>query len=88
VKLTDLSGWQRIKRKVCLSGGSYTWPDGYLELDIDDKAGVRRDDAEEVKDLLLDRHISREAARERFWLKVAVPCFAVVALIYWFTHSN
>ena len=34
------SPWQRVRRRVSLWERSYEHPDGYLELDIDEKAGV------------------------------------------------
>lgn len=40
--------WQRIKRRICLWGGAYVHPDGHLELDFDEKAGIRKDDDEHV----------------------------------------
>jgi hypothetical protein len=36
----NLSWGQRIKRRIWLLGGSYTHPDGTLELDFDKKASI------------------------------------------------
>jgi hypothetical protein len=86
MKLADLTAWQRIKRGVSLWGGSYTWPDGYIELDIDSAAGVRRDDDSEVRDLLLDRYIARKSASERRWLMISIPTLLLATLAYLVMH--
>jgi hypothetical protein len=49
-----LSPWQRIKRRVSLLGGSYTHPDGHIELDFEVPAGIDgRNDSEEVQEAKL-----------------------------------
>jgi hypothetical protein len=49
-----LSPWQRIKRRVSLLGGSYTHPDGHIELDFEAPAGIdSRNDSEEVQEAKL-----------------------------------
>ena len=47
----NLSPLQRIKRRIWLLKGSYTHPDGTIELDIDEKAGIDPtvDDEETVR---------------------------------------
>ena len=67
----NISRWQRVKRRVALWGGQYTWPDGYLELDIDAKAGVHRDDPTDVKMEKLNRYGEKEGRREKFYGRIA-----------------
>jgi hypothetical protein len=64
-----------------LWGGSYEHPDGDLELDIDEKAGVDPRDDQHVKDAKLDAYIKREAVKELKgrWLFYG---FVAAALIY------
>ncbi len=45
-----LTPWQRVRRRVSLLGGSYVHPDGSIELDVDEKAGVNPGDSDEVED--------------------------------------
>jgi hypothetical protein len=45
-----LSFSQRIKRRVSLWGGSYNHPDGHIELDFDEPAGIDgRTDSEKAQ---------------------------------------
>jgi len=61
----NLTLLQRLKRRVCLWGGSYTHPDGTIELDVDEKAGVDPTlDSEEVTEKKLYRWLKSEAVRE------------------------
>jgi len=39
-RLSELTGGQRIWRRIALLGGSYTWPDGTIELDFEEPAGI------------------------------------------------
>lgn len=53
--LRHLSPWQRVRRKVSLWGGSYTHPDGHIELDFEGPAGIDgRHDSQEVQEARLD----------------------------------
>jgi hypothetical protein len=64
----QLSLGQRIKRRIWLLKGSYTHPDGTIELDFDEKAGIDPTrDSEEVQDRKLDAWHKREASRQRWW---------------------
>jgi hypothetical protein len=46
----SLSWSQRIKRRISLWGGSYTHPDGHIELDFEGPAGINgRSDSEKVQ---------------------------------------
>jgi hypothetical protein len=76
-----LNPWQRVKRRVSLWGGSYEHPDGDIELDIDEKAGVDPRDDEHVKEAKLDAYIKREALKEFKGLYFFYGALAV-ALIY------
>lgn len=69
-----LSFFQHIHRRIALLGGSYTHPDGTIELDIDEKAGVdpTRDCPEASKEKLY-RWIAEESAREAKFYAVAWP---------------
>jgi hypothetical protein len=52
-----LSAWQRVKRRISLLGGSYTHPDGTIELDFEEKAGIDPTvDSSEVQKAMLDRY--------------------------------
>jgi hypothetical protein len=44
--------------------GAYTHPDGDIELDIDEKAGVDPRDSEAVKEAKLDAYIKQEGIKE------------------------
>ena len=48
--LSHLSLWQRLKRRLSLLGGSYTHPDGLIELDFEGPAGIdSRNDSDELQ---------------------------------------
>ncbi len=55
---------------MALGGGSYTWPDGYIELDFEASAGVNRNDPENVKEEKLENYLKRAAKREKAWLRI------------------
>lgn len=50
---------------MALGGGSYTWPDGYIEFDFEASAGVHRNDPEKVKEEKLEKYWKRAARREK-----------------------
>jgi hypothetical protein len=53
--------WQRIRRRIGLLGGSYQHPDGTIELDFDEKAGVDpTSDSDEARDAKLRRYFGRQ----------------------------
>jgi hypothetical protein len=53
---------QRIRRRIALLGGSYTHPDGSIELDFEAKAGVDHyRDSEDEKAVKVDRKARKEA---------------------------
>jgi hypothetical protein len=60
-----LSGWQRLKRRVSLLGGSYTHPDGYIELDFDAAAGIERNDSQADQDSKLARYHARQRQKQK-----------------------
>ena len=63
-----LSLLQRIKRRIWLLKGSYTHPDGTIELDIDEKAGVDPTvDSEETINRKFDAWGKREAGKNDRW---------------------
>jgi hypothetical protein len=62
-----LTPWQRVKRRVSLWGGSYEHPDGYIELDIDEKAGVNPGDSQDVEDAKIKAHLQRQGIKELKW---------------------
>lgn len=58
--------WQRIKRRISLSGGSYTHPDGTIELDFEASAGIDPfRDSEAVQELKLRRYYEKQRKNER-----------------------
>lgn len=64
--MTNLTLLQRIHRRFALLGGSYTHPDGSIELDFEATAGVDHyRDSEEVKEAKVERKWQREAKQTR-----------------------
>ena len=62
----NMSRWQRIKRRFSLMGGSYVHPDGTLELDFDEKAGIDRAvDSEDVQWDKLRRYEIEQRRQQR-----------------------
>ena len=59
-----LTPWQRVKHRL-MWGGSYTHPDGYIEMDFDGVAGINRDDSEWERDAKFRVYQRRQAIRER-----------------------
>jgi hypothetical protein len=62
-----LTPWQRVKRRVSLWGGSYVHPDGDIELDIDEKAGVNPGDSQVVADAKINAYLQRQGIKELKW---------------------
>jgi hypothetical protein len=63
-----LSLSQRIKRRISLWGGSYEHPDGHIELDFEEPAGIdSRTDSEKVQ---LEKLVAYEARQNINTLKV------------------
>jgi hypothetical protein len=60
-----LTLWQRIRRRIALMGGSYTHPDGKIELDFEEPAGIGPDDSEDEGRRKLIEHEQRRATMER-----------------------
>ena len=57
----NLTFFQRIKRRFGLWGGSYKHPDGTIELDFDEKAGIDPTvDSQEVQDEKFDRYMKQQ----------------------------
>jgi hypothetical protein len=65
----NLSLWQVIKRRFCLfSHGSYTHPDGLIEGDFHDKAGIHIYlDEQSVQDEKLKQYYQAKNKSEQFW---------------------
>ena len=61
----ELSRWQRIKRRFSLLGGGYIHPDGYIELDFHEAAGITRHDNSEECAAKLARYEDWQATRRR-----------------------
>lgn len=75
---------QRLKRRVFLLGGSYTHPDGTIELDIDEKAGVDPTlDTEEATEKKLSGWIKSEAVREDRWKHFLAGLIIGGLAVYW-----
>jgi hypothetical protein len=65
----NLSSWQSIKRRFCLfSYGSYRHPDGLIEGDFHDKAGIHIYlDEQSVQDEKLKQYYQVKNKSEQFW---------------------
>ena len=65
----SLSTWQTIKRRFCLfSYGSYEHPNGLIEADFHDKAGVHIYlDELSVQDEKLKQYFQAKNKSEQFW---------------------
>jgi len=72
---------QRIMRRLKLLGGSYTHPDGFIELDFEVEAGIDRNDSEAIKELKLTKHYAKQASRKKTIGAglVGIACYMVVA---------
>lgn len=70
-----LSFSQKIKRQLALLGGSYTHPDGYIELDFDAAARITRGDSTAEQFEKIDALARREASRARFLQRVMGAAF-------------
>jgi hypothetical protein len=81
----NLSFGQRVKRRIWLTFAShYYHPDGTLELDIDEKAGIDPTrDREETQDAKLNAWGKREAARSQWWSGFMVGALVAGTLVYW-----
>lgn len=78
-----LSPWQRLVRKWKLMGGSYTHPDGHIELDFEEPAGITRFDDEETQTRKLVAYEQRQAAGwKNYWYFLAGAAFVYVLLKY------
>jgi hypothetical protein len=61
-----LSRWERIKRRFKLLGGSYTHPDGLIELDFEEPAGINPFvDSEEVQQQKLVAYETRKNVKSQ-----------------------
>lgn len=65
----NLTFFQRIKRRFGLWGGSYKHPDGTIELDFDEKAGIDPTaDSQEVQDQKLSRYLKHQYHDGTRWI--------------------
>jgi hypothetical protein len=62
-----LTPWQRLRRRVSLLGGAYEHPDGYIELDTDEKAGINPGDDEKVQDAKLKAWNQQQGIKDLKW---------------------
>lgn len=84
-RLASLSTGQRVKRRLKLLGGSYTWPDGMIELDFEEPAGIDPwDDDQQTQERKLDRYGAGGARRSR---QGAGVFFAAAAVLF-ATHAG
>lgn len=80
----NLSFGQRIKRRLWLLKGSYTHPDGTIELDFDEKAGIDPTrDSQEVQDAKFDAWGKREAVKSNWWNGFVVGAMVGAVAVYW-----
>jgi hypothetical protein len=75
-----LTPWQPVKRRVSLWGGSYVHPDGDIELDIDEKAGVNPGDSQVVADAKINAYLQRQGIKELKWQWFFLDSFALPCL--------
>ncbi|QJR17585.1 hypothetical protein [Pelagibacterium halotolerans] len=80
-----LSAMQYIKRWFLTRfWGSYTHPDGTIELDIDYRAGIDPTvDDEETQDRKFDRWNRAQALRELKWQWFTIGAFVGGAVVWW-----
>ena len=79
-----LSLYQRIKRRISLLKGSYTHPDGTIELDFDEKAGIDPTvDDDETAGRKFDLWNRRERMREDRWRWFVAGAFVGGSIVYW-----
>ncbi len=82
-----LSLLQRIKRRIWLLNGSYTHPDGTIELDIDAQAGIDPTmDDEETINRKFDAWNKREHIRQIRWQWFVKGILVGAAAVYWWLH--
>ncbi len=80
----DLSPLQRIKRRIWLLKGSYTHPDGTIELDIDEKAGIDPTvDDEETQNRKFQEWNRRNSLKELRWQWFFYGAVVSGAIVYW-----
>lgn len=81
---SHLSPCQRVKRRVSLLGGSYTHPDGHIELDFEAPAGIDgRNDSDELQRLKLASYERRQAASAaKVWAFIIGVIVGAMAIHY------
>ena len=83
----NLTFWQRIKRRISLWGGSYTHPNGTIELDFDEKAGIDPiHDSKEVQDAKFARYMEKQ--RDSSGGKRGLGAMAVAGAAVIFAQSH
>jgi hypothetical protein len=81
IDLRHLTLWQRFRRRIALLGGSYTHPDGFIELDFEGPAEIDgRNDSDKLQETKLDNyHRRRSAVNTRyFWFILGFLCGAIL----------
>lgn len=81
----NLSFGQRIKRRIWLTFAShYYHPDGTLELDLDEKAGVDPSrDSQAVQDRKFAAWDRREGKRQNWWSGFVAGAIVGGCVVYW-----
>jgi hypothetical protein len=81
----NLSPSQRFKRRLSLwFASSYVHPDGTIELDIDEKAGIDpTTDSEDAQRRKFEAWNKRESIRQERWTYLFVGALAGGAAVYW-----
>jgi hypothetical protein len=75
---------QRVKRRVSLWGGSYTHPDGKIELDVDEKAGIDPTlDSQETADRKFTAWLRRDQIRQDRWQHFLAGLLVGGLVVYW-----
>lgn len=81
----QLSWGERVKRRLWLTFAShYYHPDGTLELDFDEKAGIDPTrDSEELQNHKFEAWGKREASKQRWWSGFVVGAIVGGLVVYY-----
>jgi hypothetical protein len=83
-----LSPRQRVKRRFSLWRGRYVHPDGFIELAIDEKAGVYPGDSDHIRVSKLASYLRQESGKKTKWQWFFYGGLAGIAvyLLYYFSE--
>ena len=84
----NLTRWQRFRRRFALMGGSYTHPDGTIELDFEAPAGIEPTDSDEVRKQKLAWYERHRAAKAWEWSRVGGIGWVAVGVYLLAKHTD